>query len=85
MRVFNLLNTYCVTLSYRTVNNGEVKMKLRRLLEELALSVDDRRIVHLEKAIREYVDFQNQHPKTFILSNTADEIFSSLARFCKRI
>ena len=39
----------------------------------------------LERAIREYLRFNNQHPKPFVWTKTADEILNSLARFCKRI
>lgn len=44
-----------------------------------------RSTLELERAIRQYLDIYNQAPKPFIWSKTADEIFASLARFCKRI
>lgn len=39
----------------------------------------------LETAIKDYLAFHNENPKPFIWTKTADEIFASLARFCKRI
>lgn len=39
----------------------------------------------LEKAIRDFLDIHNENPKPFIWTKSADEIFASLARFCKRI
>ena len=38
----------------------------------------------LEKAIKTYVTFTNENPKPFIWTKTADEILSSVARFCQR-
>jgi len=38
----------------------------------------------LEKAIRNYIDTYNEHPKPFIWSKSADQILESVARFCKR-
>jgi len=38
----------------------------------------------LETAIRAYLAVSNEHPKPFIWTKTADQIFESLARFCKR-
>jgi transposase len=39
----------------------------------------------LEDAIRRYIEATNYHPKPFVWTKTADEIFASVARFCKRI
>ena len=39
----------------------------------------------LEAAIMAYVGSNNKHPKPFVWTKTADEIFASLARFCQRI
>jgi transposase len=39
----------------------------------------------LEDAIRRYIEATNDHPKPFVWTKTADEIFASVARFCKRI
>jgi transposase len=39
----------------------------------------------LERAIKDYLAINNENPKPFIWTKTADEIFASLARFCKRI
>jgi transposase len=39
----------------------------------------------LEDAIYRYIDRQNQEPKPFIWTKTADQILESLAGFCKRI
>ena len=39
----------------------------------------------LEDAIRRYLELNNQHPKPFIWTKTADQILESVARFCKRI
>ncbi|MGH8221411.1 MAG: IS630 family transposase, partial [Woeseiaceae bacterium] len=43
-----------------------------------------RSTVELERAIREYLKTYNQNPKAFVWTKSADEIFASLARFCKR-
>lgn len=39
----------------------------------------------LEDAIYRYIDHQNQEPKPFIWTKTADQILESVAGFCKRI
>jgi len=39
----------------------------------------------LEAAIMDYIPIQNQRPKPFVGTKTADEILASLARFCQRI
>ena len=39
----------------------------------------------LEQAIMEFVSVNNHNPKPFVWSKTADEILSSVARFCQRI
>jgi transposase len=49
-----------------------------------------RRAVHrgtrqLEATIRRYIALTNGQPKPFVWTKTADEILSSLARFCQRI
>ncbi|MEM8884895.1 MAG: IS630 family transposase [Planctomycetota bacterium] len=38
----------------------------------------------LETAIHDYLDANNENPKPFIWSKTADQILVSIARFCKR-
>jgi len=38
----------------------------------------------LEQAIRAYLKHNNEQPKPFVWTKTADEILDSLARFCKR-
>jgi transposase len=38
----------------------------------------------LEQAIRAYVQHNNDLPKPFVWTKTADEIFASVARFCQR-
>lgn len=38
----------------------------------------------LERAIRHYLTVYNEDPKPFVWTKTADQIFESLARFCKR-
>jgi transposase len=38
----------------------------------------------LEAAIREFVDVHNQQRRPFVWTKTADQIFESLAHFCKR-
>ena len=43
-----------------------------------------RSTVELERAIRKYLKTYNQNPKAFIWTKSADDIFASLARFCKR-
>jgi len=39
----------------------------------------------LEDAIYRYLEITNNQPKPFIWTKTADQIFASIARFCKRI
>jgi len=39
---------------------------------------------NLESAIRDYIDNNNQEPKPFVWTKTADEILASIARFCQR-
>jgi len=39
----------------------------------------------LEQAIMTYLSSNNKHPKPFVWTKTADEIFASIARFCQRI
>lgn len=39
----------------------------------------------LEGAIMAYLSSNNKHPKPFVWTKTADEIFASIARFCQRI
>lgn len=38
----------------------------------------------LEQAIQEFLHLNNQQPKPFVWTKTADEIFESLSHFCKR-
>jgi hypothetical protein len=38
----------------------------------------------LESAIRSYLDSNNQEPKPFVWTKTADEIFATIARYCLR-
>src|SRR5207249_4568033 len=38
-----------------------------------------------EGAILTYLTSNNKHPKPFVWTKTADEIFASIARFCQRI
>lgn len=38
----------------------------------------------LEQAIYRYIEHNNQEPKPFIWTKTADEILASIARFCQR-
>ena len=39
----------------------------------------------LEEAVQRYLEITNQNPTPFIWTKTADEILTSVARFCKRI
>ena len=39
----------------------------------------------LTDTIREYIRSNNQNPKPFVWTKTADEILASIARFCRRI
>ena len=39
----------------------------------------------LETAIKDYLSIHNANPKPFVWTKTPEEIFASLARFCKRI
>jgi transposase len=39
----------------------------------------------LEAAIRRYIDVTNERPRPFVWTKTADEILTSVARFCHRI
>ena len=38
----------------------------------------------LENAIRDYLNLHNQSPRPFCWTKSADEILSSVARFCQR-
>jgi transposase len=38
----------------------------------------------LEEAIRNYLTLNNENPKPFVWTKTADEILASIARFCER-
>lgn len=38
----------------------------------------------LEEAIRDYLRLQNQNPRPFVWTKSADEILASIARFCER-
>jgi hypothetical protein len=44
-----------------------------------------RSTVQLEQAIRHYRAIHNESPQPFVWTKTADDIFESIARFCKRI
>jgi transposase len=44
-----------------------------------------RSTLELERAIRAYIDVKNRHPKPFVWTKSADEILSSIERFCQRI
>ena len=44
-----------------------------------------RSTLELERAIRDYIDVKNRHPKPFVWTKTADEILTSIERFCQRI
>lgn len=39
----------------------------------------------LETAIKDYLSIHNANPKPFVWTKTADQIFASIAKFCKRI
>src|SRR2546425_9153310 len=39
----------------------------------------------LEAAIERYISIQNERPKPFVWTKTADEILASVGRFCQRI
>jgi len=39
----------------------------------------------LELAIERYLEMHNKHPQPFKWTKTADQIFASISRFCKRI
>jgi len=43
-----------------------------------------RSTLELERAIRQYIDIRNRHPKPFVWTKTADEILASIERFCQR-
>jgi transposase len=43
-----------------------------------------RSTAQLESAIRDYLDANNEAPKPFIWSKTAEEIFASIERYCMR-
>jgi hypothetical protein len=38
----------------------------------------------LETVIKRYLQINNQHPKPFVWTKTADQILDSVARFCQR-
>lgn len=39
---------------------------------------------HLEAKIREFIEIQNEDPKPFVWTKTADQILESISRFCTR-
>lgn len=39
---------------------------------------------HLQQVIRDYIRLNNEDPKPFVWTKTADEILASIARFCQR-
>jgi len=43
-----------------------------------------RSTLELERAIRQYIDIRNRHPKPFVWTKSADQILASIERFCKR-
>ena len=43
-----------------------------------------RSTLELERAIRDYIDIRNRHPKPFVWTKTADDILASIERFCRR-
>jgi transposase len=44
-----------------------------------------RSTLELERAINDYIDAKNRNPKPFVWTKTADEILTSIERFCQRI
>jgi transposase len=55
------------------------------LLEQKQLKRGSHRsTVELEKAIYEFIDVSNEHPKPFIWTKSADDILANLERFCGR-
>jgi transposase len=43
-----------------------------------------RSVAELERAIREFLDAHNEHPKPFVWTKSADDILASIARFAQR-
>jgi transposase len=43
-----------------------------------------RSVKELEAAIRDYIDANNDHPKPFVWTKTADQILNSIARYAQR-
>ena len=43
-----------------------------------------RSLKELEAAIREYIDVDNEDPKPFVWTKTADQILASIARYAQR-
>jgi len=43
-----------------------------------------RSTLELERAIHHYIDLKNRDPKPFVWTKTADEILTSIERFCQR-
>ena len=43
-----------------------------------------RSVKELETTIREYIVFDNEDPKPFVWTRTADQILASIARFAQR-
>jgi len=43
-----------------------------------------RSTLELQRAIRQYIDTRNRHPKPFVWTKTADQILASIQRFCIR-
>ena len=38
-------------------------------------------VIQLKRAIQEFIDATNEHPKPFVWTKTADDILNSIARF----
>jgi hypothetical protein len=67
------------------VADGRVERWFALLSERQIKRGTHRSTVELERAIRKFVTINNEEPKPFIWTKTADEILDSVARFCKRI
>jgi transposase len=64
---------------------NQVERWFATLTEKCILRGTHRSTRQLEQAIRQYLQVNNDSPKPFFWANTADEILSSIERFCLRI
>jgi hypothetical protein len=74
-----------LTGRWRSPSERSWTTQRRRLaIEEADLRGSHRSTRQLEQAIRHYIKINNNNPKPFVWSKTADDILASVERFCLR-